>query len=152
MGRRLRRLLAVPAACVLVAGCGDPGATGEWDGAAVRTLVRRVQEGHPDRDVRVLGHAGGAGGPELPWSVRQALVTAGIEVVAAADAAAAVAEPDVTLLVLERSVREGTEWLVDVRLEDAAVDAAVDAASLRWRVRCVNGMCETVDSTVQAPR
>jgi hypothetical protein len=125
-----------------------PGAGGEWEPAAVRAVARRVQAGHAEREVRVLHTIGTPTGPELPWSVRQALATGGIEV------AGTVEGTGVLLLVFEGSRRDGADWLVDVRLEDAPAAppaGAMPAATmaLTWRVRCGNGACEATDSVAR---
>jgi hypothetical protein len=110
-------------------------------------VARRVQAAHPEAGVRVLATVGSAEGAELPWAVRQALATAGIEV-----AASHGAEPsDPVLLVFERSERDGAEWRVDVRLENAAASPSGSttrpaATAVTWRVRCVGGACEAIDS------
>jgi hypothetical protein len=144
-------VLLAAAVAAAAAGCGAPGAGGEWEPAAVRAVARRVQAGHAEREVRVLHTIGTPAGAELPWSVRQALATGGVEV------AGTVEGTGVLLLVFEGSRRDGADWLVDVRLEDApaappagAVPTATTATTaLTWRVRCGNGACEATDSVVR---
>jgi hypothetical protein len=143
--------------CALVIaldGCGVPAPDTDWDAAVARTVARRVQAAYPEVDVRALGRVGSADGTELPWAVRQALTTAGIEI--------AVSNPtrdgDTMLLVFERSARDGAEWQVDVRLENEppatttspAGTPPPDVTALTWRVRCVGGACEAVDSVIRA--
>jgi hypothetical protein len=147
-GLRARVVNGLLCALVVVpAGCGVPAPDTDWDPAVARTVARRVQAAYPEAGVRVLGTVGSAEGVELPWSVRQALATAGIEV-AASDGAE---HSDAVLLVFERSERDGAEWRVDVRLEHAAAStpgstARRVATAVTWRVRCVGGACEAVDS------
>jgi hypothetical protein len=146
---RLRTRVVSGLLCVLVVipgGCGVPAPDTDWDPAVVRTVARRVQAAYP-AGVRVLGTVGSAEGAELPWAVRQALATAGIEVAASHGAA----HSDAVLLVFERSEREGAEWRVRVRLENAAastpgITSQPAATPVTWRVRCAGGACETVDS------
>jgi hypothetical protein len=150
--RGLRARVVSGLLCVLVlvpASCGVPAPDTDWDPAVARTVARRVQAAYPEAGVRVLGTVGSAGGTELPWSVRQALATAGIEVAASPGAE----HSDAVLLVFERSAREGAEWRVDVRLENAAAGppgstSRPAAAAVTWRVRCVGGACEVVDSVL----
>jgi hypothetical protein len=127
----------------VLAGCGTQVAGGEWDASAARAIARRVQAGHPAREVRVLGTIGEPMGPELPWSVRQSLTTGGIEIAGAG----AASEPGTTLLVFEHSERAQGGWRIDVRLE--GLDDAGAAAALTWRVRCGADGCEAVDSVAR---
>jgi hypothetical protein len=141
--------LLLCALAVALDGCGVPARDADWDAAVARTVARRVQAAYPEADVRVLGSVGSVDGAELPWSMRQALTTAGIEVTASNGTRHA----DAVLLVFERSVRNGAEWSVDVRLENAppAAPAAPlpDAIAVTWRIRCVDGACEAVDSVIR---
>jgi hypothetical protein len=128
-------------------GCGVPAPDTDWDAAVARTVARRVQAANPGIDVRVLGRVGSTDGAELPWAVRQALTTAGLEIAASNGNRHA----DTMLLVFERSTRDGAEWQVDVRLENAPpTTPAPDVTALTWRVRCVGGACEAVDSVIRA--
>jgi hypothetical protein len=133
--RLLLALLVVPA---VTAACRAPAGDAGWDPAVVRAVARQVQASHPGHAVRVLSRLGGPAGPELSWGVRQALTTAGIEVVDAAPAAVA-EQPDAALLVLEQALREGAEWVVGGRVEGVA---ETGATPLSWRVRCVDAVCE----------
>lgn len=119
---------------VLAAGCGERPPGDDWDGAVARAVARHIEADHPDRTLHVLGTVGGADGAALPWSVRQALVTAGVEVAEPE----AMADADDLLLILDRSVRTGAEWHVEGRLR---TDGDGPGADLRWRVLCERDSC-----------
>ncbi|HSJ07588.1 MAG TPA: hypothetical protein VK936_12860 [Longimicrobiales bacterium] len=140
---RLRLGACFTVAAVLVAACGERPPGDDWDGAVARAVARHVEAEHPDRTLHVLGTVGGADGAALPWSVRQALVTAGIEVAEPA----ALADTVDLLLILDRSVRTGVEWQVDGRLQ-AAGDGA--GAEVRWRVVCERDSCAVTGTSPSA--
>jgi hypothetical protein len=143
--------LLLCALAVTLDGCGVPAPDTDWDAAVARTVARRVQAAHPESAVRVLGSIGSVEGAELPWAMRQALTTAGIEITASNGTR----HTDAVLLVFERSARNGAEWSVDVRLENAPPVAppgpVPDVIAVTWRIRCVGGACEAVDSVIRVP-
>jgi hypothetical protein len=129
---RLRTTVGVVA--ILAAGCGERPPGDDWDGAVTRAVARHIEADHPDRTLHVLGTVGGPDGAALPWSVRQALVTAGIDVTEPE----AIADAEDLLLILDRSVRSGAEWHVEGRLR---TDGDGPGADLRWRVLCERDSC-----------
>jgi hypothetical protein len=145
--RPVRLLLAMLVAPTTTPACRAPIGDDVWEPAVVRAVARQVQASQPPQEVRVLSRVGGPAGPQLSWGVRQALTTAGIEVVDAVPAAGE-EQPDAALLVLERSWRDGAEWVVDGRLEGAAELAA---HPLSWRVRCVDAVCEAAEPAARDP-
>jgi hypothetical protein len=126
---------------LLAAACGERPPGDDWDGAVTRAVARHIEADHPDRTLHVLGTVGGADGAALPWSVRQALVTAGIDVTEPD----AMADAEDLLLILDRSVRSGAEWQVEGRLR---TDLAGPGADRRWRVLCERDSCAVTGTSL----
>jgi hypothetical protein len=126
------------AACAASTGCGRWETAEGWDGGAARAVARQVEAAHEEGRIVVLSTLGDATGEDLPWGVRQSLTTAGFEL----GDSAAVADPDVILLIFEESRRAGADWHVHTRT------LRQDAQPLRltWTVRCDDDSCTVVES------
>jgi hypothetical protein len=126
------RAAALTLAGVLAAtACGVRDTADAWDPGAARAVARQAAA-ELEQPLRVLATAGGPGGPELPWGVRQSLTTAGIEVTSERQPV-----PGSPLLVFIEQRRDGELWVVRTALLRA--DAAADTAT--WRVHCDEATC-----------
>jgi nucleotide-binding universal stress UspA family protein len=123
--------VALALAGVLVAGCGVRDAPDTWDASAARAVARQAAT-ELEQPLRVLATAGGPGGPELPWGVRQSLATAGIEVTGERQPV-----PGSPLLVFIEQRRDGELLVVRTLLLRAG--AAADTTT--WRVHCGEATC-----------
>jgi hypothetical protein len=141
----MRRAAAVLAAASVL-GCGGGGA-GDWDAAVIRAVARRAEAGSGERTLLILDRSGSPSGPELPFGIRQALTTAGFEL----DDGRSLDAPASRLLTLVDVARTGDEWLVGVTVHDTPDPDRSDPIPLVWRVQCMDGRCEAVDSMPRPP-
>lgn len=135
--RRLTRRFAAIVACAAapLTGAACAGAASDWEPAAVRAVAREVEAMHPGDRIVVLATIGTGAGTELPWGVRQALTTGGLEVAAAG----APVPADAVLLTFERSAERDGEWWIDTQITGSALPAD---GRMAWRVRCQESRCE----------
>jgi hypothetical protein len=140
--RRVVRGVGLLAAAAVL-GCGDRTPAAGLDGAAARAVARRVQAAEPERRLVVHGTIGADGRTELPFGVRQSLVTAGVEV---ADDAA-LSDPAVRVLVIDGGGRVADGWRMETHLREGGRPLP----PVVWRVECGGG-CAVVDSAAAAGR
>jgi hypothetical protein len=135
--RRPPRLAWLALLCGVATSCSGAGAE-QWDPAVVRAVARQADAELDGERLVVLHTIGGADGAELPWAARQALATAGIEVVDTT----VLREPGVALLVFQQSRLMAGDWQVTTRLVRAGAPPVGDAKpSRRWLVRCPDQQC-----------
>lgn len=136
--------------CALLAAafaCGAPPAD-EWDGAVARAVARNTAAEQPGKRLVVLGTVAGAEGTALPWAVRQSLTTGGVEL----GDTAAVRDSANVLLVFDRSLRDGADWLVYGWLLHGDASGPADTTVMEWRVRCVDDECDAISRVVPSRR
>ncbi|MEX0893089.1 MAG: hypothetical protein WEB88_13055 [Gemmatimonadota bacterium] len=122
--------------------CAPEVTASETYADVLRATALRVRSAHPELSIRVLDRAPGSAADPFTWDARQALTTAGFELVDASEPAASAQH------VLRFSSVERTDsvWDVVTRLRGPGVDTA----DVRWRVRCVE-TCMVLDSVRARP-
>jgi hypothetical protein len=122
-------------AAFLNAACRHEDGHDAWDPGAARAVARAEAATEPGTPLVALPAIGGAGGAELPWGVRQALTTGGIQLASGAP------PPGTRLLTFRDARRDGEDWVFRTTVQRAGIDVT----EREWRVRC------TADSCTAAP-
>jgi len=134
---RAASLATLIASAALLAACAPEVTASETYADVLRATALRVRAAHPELSIRVLDRTPGSAADPFTWDARQALTTAGFELVDASEPA------DSARHVLRFSSAERTDsvWDVATRLRGPGVDTA----EVRWTVRCGEA-CTVVDS------